>query len=125
MKECAPLIQLAPLVKSARVARAQEKAQKAGASWDLFLQGRSQRHHSPLTSYSEFGRQQSTKRTYQSKNQQSNHISARSKQALAFWRTTTRQAFIKASFLQAKQLAGLHGISVWVKKKWREMGKSV
>jgi hypothetical protein len=35
-----------------------------------------------------------------------------SKQALAFWRTTTRQAFIKASFLQAKQLAGLHGIFV-------------
>jgi p21-activated kinase 1 len=32
MKECAPLIQLAPLVKSARVARAQEKAQKSGAS---------------------------------------------------------------------------------------------
>jgi p21-activated kinase 1 len=32
MKQCAELIQLAPLVRSARNARAQEKAQKAAAS---------------------------------------------------------------------------------------------
>ena len=34
MKQCAPLIELSPLVRSARTARAQEKAQKAATSWN-------------------------------------------------------------------------------------------